>query len=351
MASKAAQSPKRRVVIKSEGAPRANDETEELKKPDPEVKKAEGDESAKAMQFVVTGTPIEDYEEDDWEDDEEDDDEPEEDLADKAMGDCEDDDKAQKSDADDDKKKDEDKKDEAEKSLHVTEATLQKSLDALKSYTLAHDGRSRRRALIRKSETQELTKSERRELYHLLGKKRAVKSMSARLAAEFEGEAMQKSLTEAENGDVGAFLEQFQDGICKSLGTLADANESHARRQHSVNLLVCKALAQVGSTVQAIGQRLQVIERQPVRERKSLGVQAVQKSFGQTAADGQLSREELAATLTEMNRASYAQGRGGLSKSNVSIVDAVSTLTTSGAVDGRILKDIHEFRKSQQGQL
>lgn len=287
---------------------------------------------------------------DDDSDDEDDDDDDEDD-----------DDDLDKSDEDDDDDDDEsiDMTQPASKSTSsksakaaVTAETLSKALQAMQSYVRANDVGSRRTALLQKAQRSTLATKERDELFALLAGQDVKKStLAGQVRRNFrKDETMAKSVqSAAEQQDVSDYLDSLSDNISRSLGTLAKATEASSQRQHSVNLIMCKALAQVGGAVRAIGERMQVLEQQPAREPKSLSANPVQKSFaGNPASANEMSADDILASLTAMNEQSYKEGRRGLSKGGHSITDGVSAMCSSGAIDRGLLSEVQAFAKSQR---
>lgn len=265
--------------------------------------------------------------------------------------DADDDDDAEKADSDDDttdKKKD----DMEQKARPVTEESLCRALAAVKHFYKAHDQGSRKDALLAKAQSGQLSEQECRELYTTLGGQGPKKeSLRRSVKRSFEqSESLQKGVQKAQSeADVGAYLQALSGQIAKSMGTLADATEAASTRQHAVNLIVCKALSQVGGAVAAIGKRMQVIESQPARAPKSLSARPVSKSFAGAPEGAQgLDPHVLTETLTEMNRRSWAEGRNGRSPGGLSILDGISTLSVNNALDKALLQEAIDFRKSQR---
>lgn len=287
--------------------------------------------------------------------DDEDDDEDEDDKKD-------DEDEISKSDDDDemscseDPADDKDTCDMTKKSAPITEQTLSKALAVVNRFYEASDPSTRRQALLSKASTGELSKSERRELYKSLGGRAERRpSLARKVAKSFkESPTMAKAMHSAsQEADVSEYLEAQTDNLCKGLRTVARAQDTASERQHQATLIMCKALAQIGGTVLAMGRKLDVIEKQPVREPRSISARPLNKSFAgepSSGAEQAAEPQEMIETLTEMNRESHANGRSGLSKSQHSISDAVNALLSSGALPRGIVQDVREFRKSQRAR-
>ena len=270
-----------------------------------------------------------------------------------------DDDDLDKSDDDTDSKDDDDDEEvdmttPAKKSqtAGVTADTLQKALRAVQSYCRANDTDSRRAVLLNKAQKDTLKDGERRELFDLLAGEPARKStLAAEVRRDFrKDETMAKSMqTAAEQQDVGEYLEALSGNIERSLGRIAKSTEASSQRQTSVDLIMCKALTQIGGAVKAIGERIQALESQPAHAPKSLSAQPLGKSFaGAAASEDALGADQIITHLTSMNEQSHKEGRNGMSKGGRSITDGVSAMCSSGAIDRGLLSEVQSFAKSQR---
>lgn len=241
-----------------------------------------------------------------------------------------------------------DAEEEAEKS--ITAEDLRKSLDALVNFGAGSD---RKTELLQKAQTG-LTEEENQELYGLLG------------GSTETGESLAKSATEHLDGptsqaafDVAPFLEEQHAALTKSLGTLADAIEGSAQREHEFNMVLARAVADVGSLVksmaegmtsdfEAIRQKLGIIESQPVRAPKSVGIQGAQpmdKSFGELGEEGSgpfdgMTKAQVADTLDEMAK-SGVNAVGG-----TSIMNVMARLESVGSVTRPEMDAINEYKKT-----
>ena len=164
------------------------------------------------------------------------------------------------------------------KSEDLSEDDLQKSLDRLETYAQDGDTVSRKDSLLSKASSEELSKGEREELFELLGGEATTgddPSLGETIAKSMgDNETLQQAL------DVSDFLQEQHNELCKSLTTLADYQEESDKRQHEFNIVLAKAVADVGGLVKAMAEKVGAIAAQPARAPKSKGVNApLQKSF------------------------------------------------------------------------
>jgi hypothetical protein len=168
--------------------------------------------------------------------------------------------------------------DESLKSM--TARDLDKSLSRLQRYAEKGSAETRKSVLLRKAQAgQTLSKSENTELFDLLGGKVSVKQPLAKsVTSGFQGNTgIQKAL------DVSEYLAEHHSELTKSLGTVSGYIERSENRQHEYNLMLAKALVDIGTMVKSVAEQLDVIGNQPVRQPKSQGVasgRVLQKGFG-----------------------------------------------------------------------
>lgn len=241
--------------------------------------------------------------------------------------------------------------DEAAKS-NLTEDDLVKSLAALEALASTGNPVSRKQALLRKAQASDLTKGETDELYALMGGGTDGGAVEPGLADTItkgmqENDNLQKAL------DVSEYLSAHQEELVKSLERVAEALDAKERRQHEFNLVLAKAVCDSGAFVKAMSQRLGVIETQPARGPRSVGVpgaqpQVLNKGFMGAASGGeQLSKGETLQTMMDMLEKSTVDGRNGLSPHGEDIAMAVAGYEQIGALSKAMARDIQEFRKSR----
>lgn len=221
---------------------------------------------------------------------------------------------------------------------------LRKCLTALSDYSQDNDVDMRKSALLTKAQSGELAKSERKELFDLLGGTGA--EPEPRLADD-----LTKSLDDNSDikqaTDVSAYLRAQHDEMRKSLEMVGDAIQAMDDRQNEFNLLIAQTLGVTGSLTKSMAERLQVIEKQPARAPKSGGIIApLKKSFaGREAAgdDQELSKSQIQGALYELNAASWEGKLGdrkGLSKSGHDITMEASKFEQTDTIAPALLDEV-----------
>jgi len=209
-------------------------------------------------------------------------------------------------DAENEEEKENDEEmEKTKKSQSLTENDLEKSLARLAAYS-SEDTMNRKDELLVKAQSgDELNKSERDELFGLLGGQAPVvedTSLSKSIADGMgENEGLQKAL------DVSEFLQEQHNELTKSLGAVADHIEVSDSRQHEFNLVLAKAVADTGNLVKAVSEKLGVIASQPARAPKSSGAHPLQKSFaGEAPSENQMSKSQILDTMESMQKSEAA---------------------------------------------
>jgi hypothetical protein len=233
--------------------------------------------------------------------------------------------------------------DEGKKSLTgVTPEDLQKGLDKLDAYA-AGTSTSRKDVLLSKATTNELSKSEKDELFRLLGGDSAPADEASLASQVTKGLADNPSLQKA--FDVSDFLAEQNAQLVKSLGDLSAAVEQDGARQQEFNLILAKAVVDTGRHVAAMAQRLGIIEAQPARAPKSRlsGAQPLNKGFGGAAPDGEnLTKGQALRGLEDMMKSAMTDGRNGLLKCGYPIDVAVAELESGGTIPASVQTEIRE---------
>lgn len=201
----------------------------------------------------------------------------------------------------------------AKKSEDLTQDDLEKSLNKLEAYVADGDKPTRKAQLLEKAQSGELAKSERDELFQILGGGTpAAEGLGAKLVKGLEdNETLAKAL------DVSDYLQEQHTELCKSLDALGEHIEKSDSRQHEFNLVLAKAVADIGGLAKAMSERLEVIEGQPVRGPKSRGVSAaapLEKSFGGQkpgAAGEEFSKSQILDGMQDLLEKSVDSGQGG----------------------------------------
>jgi len=240
--------------------------------------------------------------------------------------------KKEEMEAEEEMAEDEDQE-ESEKSTDLTEDDLQKSLDQLESLVAEEDKPTRKQQLIEKAQSAgELEKSERDELFSLLG-------------GEVEDEPhlsddIEKSMSDVV--DVSEYLDRQHEALTKSLSVLADHVEKSDNRQNEFNMILAKAVGQVGKSVQAISERLIAIEDTPARAPKSHGAQPMQKSFANAPqATDQPTRVQILDALEDMSK-SY----NGTLEDGTDLLTAIVKYESTGAISQALLERVKNHKAS-----
>lgn len=196
----------------------------------------------------------------------------------------------------------------AKKSL--TPGDLEKSIARLQRYTENGTVEGRKDSLLRKAQAGlSLSKSERRELFDLLGGKTQQPQSLAKSVTQGlqSNDGLQKAL------DVSEYLAEQHSELTKSLSALSTHIERSDARQHEFNLVLAKAVADVGNLVKAVAEAVEAFGGQPVRAPKSRGVvQPLQKSMaGQSPVGDSLSKSQVLDTMENLLVDSMAKGNNG----------------------------------------
>lgn len=210
----------------------------------------------------------------------------------------------------------------AKKSIDLDEDDLQKSLDKLVEMAGSGDTVTRKQALLSKAQTEELTKSEQAELFNLLGG--GSEDIEDDLGDEItkgleENDTLQKAL------DVSDYLQENHTELVKALRVMGEALTKSDNRQHEYNLVLAKAMSEMGRHIVAMSERLGVIEGQPARAPKSRGAIPMAKSFvNQEPAGEGLSKSQILDAMDEMTQDSFAKGMSGSAPNGEDLSVAIS---------------------------
>lgn len=224
---------------------------------------------------------------------------------------------------------------------------LDKSLNKLTEFAQSDDTDSRKNALLQKAMEGELEKSEREELFGLMGGATEVP------AEETHSETITKSMNENETLqkalDVSDYLREQHDELCKSLSHLAEYQEQAESRQHEFNLILAKAVSDTGSLVKAMSAKLGVIAAQPARPPKSQGTQPLEKSFGGQPPVGEdLSKGLILDALDALHQESLEKGMDGRTSAGENILNAIAKYENSNMLSKSMLAEVQQFRKRAQ---
>lgn len=232
----------------------------------------------------------------------------------------------------------------------LTEADLLKTLSEIEDLYKAEDPMERRNQLLQKAQEGDLTAEEHEELLRSLrgetgddGDATFTESLTKGFA---ENEGLQKAL------DVSEYLDEQHGELVKALDIIGERIEATDRRQHDFNLILAKAVHQVGTLVKGMSERLGIIEAQPARAPKSMGVRvpaaqaALEKSF--PGADGtpprtpgeSLSKGEILDVMTEM-----MEHHNGTAPCGEDILQATAKYEQTGQMSKAMANDVIAFHR------
>jgi len=237
---------------------------------------------------------------------------------------------------------------EAKKSL--TPSDLQKSLDKLTQFATSGDAPSRKERLLSKASSETLSKSEQEELFELLG------GVSA---SEYEpGEAIVKSMNQNDNLqkalDVSEYLQEQHTELVKSLTNVGDEIQKSDNRRHEFNLVMAKAIRDIGLMVKSMSEQMGIIGAQPVRQPKSMGVtrgtQVLQKSFAGREGGESMSKSQVLDGLDELMVESLSKGMQGASEHGEDIALATSKYEQTHMISKPMLAAVKGLYQRKSGQ-
>jgi hypothetical protein len=245
----------------------------------------------------------------------------------------------------------EEEEEEGEKSL--TGSDLARSLDRLEQFAKSGDLPSRKDMLLGKASAGKLSKSERDELFNVLGGQDTVTDTDNEPAENIiksmsENEGLQKAL------DVSDYLQEHHTELVKSLRRVGDEIQKSDHRRHEFNLLQAKALVDMGNMVKALSETVSVMSGQPARAPKSAGIvtkpsQVLQKSFaGRPPAGDELTKSQVMDGLDALMEDSMAKGMDGMLSSGEDIAIAVSKYEQTNMISPRVLEAVKGIMSKRQ---
>jgi hypothetical protein len=244
----------------------------------------------------------------------------------------------------DDEDEDEEEMEMAKKSVDLTGDDLAKSLRKLHQLVESSDEVSRKDALLSKAQNgADLSKSERDELFSLLGGgEKKQDSVSAQLVKGLQDNSHIKDAL-----DVSNYLSESHSELCKSLSSLGDYVSKSDARQHEFNLVLAKAVADVGNLVKSVAETVGAIAQAPARAPKSAGVRGavLEKSFaGAAPAGDQLSKAQILDTLESMMEKSMSDGSDGRSAGGHDLLMSIAKYESGNAIAPGLLAEVKQYR-------
>jgi len=224
----------------------------------------------------------------------------------------------------------------------LTAEDLQKSLDQLQEFADEGDETSRKDLLLEKARQGLLDEDEREELFKALGGN-SHGAPDATLASDIESnmagnETLQKAL------DVSDFLAEQHGELVKSLGALADHQQQSDHRQHQFNLLLAKAVTDVGNLVKSMSDSVESIAGAPAAPR-SRGANApkpkvLNKSFAaDPPSEEQLSKSEMMGGLQSLFE-EVVEKSGNSRVGNVDLLHEISKFESTGMMNPGVEKTV-----------
>lgn len=234
-----------------------------------------------------------------------------------------------------------------EQETQITQEDLDKSLDKLHKSIENDDTTSRKDELLAKAQNEDLKDDERDELFSLLGGQKVEKSEKENLGEELI-KSMQSNETISDALEVSAYLDEQHKELCKSLQHLGEVFEQSETRQHEYNLVLGRAVSDIGKMVKSLHETIEQISGRPARPPKSKGVAPMAKSFaGAPATEDQLSRGEILSTLDRMMEKSMDSGREGVSPGGNRIDIETAKYETSGHLSKSMYQEVQQFKSAQ----
>lgn len=229
---------------------------------------------------------------------------------------------------------------------NMTTEDLEKSLAKLEEAATVNDEPSRKEALLEKAKTGDLEKSEAAELFQLIGVKPEAppsETGDALVKGFNDNEPLQKAL------DVSDFLKEQHDELCKSLRAVGDRMEETDQRRHEFNLVMAKAVHDIGTLVKSMAETFDGFMSQPAAAPKSRGIrtgktQVMQKSFANPdePQEPQLRKGEVLSTLLNMHEESIQKGMKGKAVNGEDLALATSKYEQTNRISPALLGEVKQ---------
>lgn len=228
----------------------------------------------------------------------------------------------------------------------LTEADLQKGLDALKNAAASNNPHARRAELFQKAQSGAITPEENDELIKSLNGN----ALTEQVTRGLKTDTIQKSI------DVSDFLRESNDGLITGLATLSEHIQKSQSDDHGFRIALATTLTglvdtvvQQGALIKSMSEKLGVVVQQPARGPKAQGVrgaQPMQKSFaGNPAPSGagvqpdgiELTKSQTLDVLEEMNKSM------SLAPCGENLTHAVAKYESTNQISPALLKDVAAF--------
>lgn len=228
----------------------------------------------------------------------------------------------------------------------VSPDALEKALSKLND--LAKSSTDEKQALLQKAMNSELSGDETARLQELLGGGSAqVDTLAKSATANLQP---QNSPAVAAAVDVSEYLNAFHSGQLDALSTLADTMEKSDARQSEYNILLAKAVTQIGHLVKSLDARLETWGSEAVEQPKGARTPTqaktvMQKSFaGQQGEGDQINKSEILSLLEEMHIDSLQKGRGGSAHCGEDLNKSIAKYEQTGKMTRALVDEMKAFR-------
>jgi hypothetical protein len=241
---------------------------------------------------------------------------------------------------------DEEGEEEEKARKSLTPEDLRKSLNRLVAMAEKNDAPSRKEHLLAKASIDTLSKSEQTELFEILGGVEAVAQPGDTLTKGLqENDTLQKAL------DVSEYLQEQHSELVKSLTSVGEEIQKSDNRRHEFNLVMAKAISDIGEMTKSLYERLDVLGGQPARAPKSMGVkhgQILQKSFAGQPPSDELNKSQILDGLDGLMQESMQKGMSGRIESGEDISIATSKYEQSHMISKPMLQAVKGFYTRKQ---
>jgi len=233
----------------------------------------------------------------------------------------------------------------------ITGADLQKSLDQLEEMSRGSDTLSRKDELLSKASEGTLEKSEREELFEILGgAPEAAHDEPTDSPADNIVKSMETNEELAGALDVSDYLREQHTELVKSLHAVGEEIAKSDNRRMEFDLVMAKAVHDIGTMVKSMSEAMEGFLEQPARAPKSRGVDGnagyMEKSFGGQAPTGDtLTKSMVLDALDGLMEKSMGAGQDGKIGNGEDIALAVAKYEQTNMISKPMLSAVQEWRK------
>lgn len=237
---------------------------------------------------------------------------------------------------------------EVQEQAAVSQDALEKALTQLNE--LAKSSKDEKQELLQKAMSTELSKEENSRLIELMS---GVKAPQDTLAKSVTAQLQPENVPEVQEAvDVSKYLNAFNKGTLAALSTICDTMEKSDSQQHEFNIVLAKAVSQVGQLMKSLNDKVEKWAQQPAEQPKAARTtvqaqtQTIQKSFvGQEQE--QISKGECLNLLEEMHMTSLQKGRGGLSSCGEDLQKSIAKYEMTGSMSRPLVNELMAYRSNK----